>query len=383
MINVDKTHKSFSLKEHTNNKSKLTLWTYAPYFLSLGMALGLSGCNNSKEMYKEIIEMNAEDKLDYENNHLSTRYIDSDFVSVNFLPVTNDYIDMLPNSLKTLSLCNEKFITDLSNLPEKCPNLEDLYLDNCFGITNFDFIKELPKLKKFSINGDTSGITEDLISYLDSHNIKHNLNKNLVDINNKLDDILKNIITDDMSEEDIINAITYYVTYNIKYDNIGSNSLTKTLEYNAKPLEYALKGKGICINYAALLNALLSKAGVETNVITNHNHAWNLVNIEGKYYYIDPTNISEIPIISKLLLKYADIGFFYKQDPFDTKLSVMSDIDDSYAMVPEKLIEVIKEAEDKKSFIEKYGSNLYVDIIVIVSLLGVGLAINKVKNKLI
>lgn len=48
-------------------------------------------------------------------------------------------------------------------------------------------------------------------------------------------------------------------------------------------------GKAICGNYAALFTALANRIGLEAYYITGVGHAFNLVKIDGEYYYTDPT----------------------------------------------------------------------------------------------
>lgn len=48
-------------------------------------------------------------------------------------------------------------------------------------------------------------------------------------------------------------------------------------------------GKAICGNYAALFTALANRIGLEAYYITGVGHAFNLVKIDGQYYYTDPT----------------------------------------------------------------------------------------------
>ena len=76
-----------------------------------------------------------------------------------------------------------------------------------------------------------------------------------------------------------------------------------------------------------------------------------------------------MPFLSEVLLKHLNIGFNYKNDPYATCLTAMSDVDELMTKTPEKIIKLIEETNDQKSFIEKYGSNLYVDLILAVGLL--------------
>ena len=390
MINIDKTHKSFVLKTHTNNKSKKTLFKVAPYFLSLGMMLGLSGCSGQKQMMDRMISKNETIMDNIEDGNLDVLKITDDRIRTEMLPIGNEFIEKLPYDLKGLVLCEEHFITDLSKLPEVCPSLETLELFNCYSITDFSFLDEMPNLESVYIMGENAGIDRNLIESLDKRGIKHNLSDDLIKINDTLDSIIEKIITPDMDDSKKVNVITSYVVEHMSYDNSAMKDYVKAVDYNMNPLTHALglgedetigKGTGLCINYAALLNALLSKAGIYSTIPTSHDHVWNLVMIEGKYYYIDPTNLPIIPVISNLILKYTDIGMYYKQDPYDTFLSGMLDIDSEYTFAPESLIKLINEANDKKNFIEKYGSNLYIDIITIIALLGTTAFIKTKDNK--
>lgn len=47
--------------------------------------------------------------------------------------------------------------------------------------------------------------------------------------------------------------------------------------------------KAVCAGYAKAMQYLLNMFGVECVYVTNDEHAWNLVNLEGDYYFIDVT----------------------------------------------------------------------------------------------
>lgn len=380
MLEVNKNHKSFELKSHTNNKSKMALWKAAPFLLSMGMMLGLSGCGQ-KDLIKQIIAENKEYTDAYNNDTLEDLIKDDTDVSTHYLPVSNDFIDMLPVNLKSLNLTYENYISDMRSLPYRCPSLEYLCIEGCNSITDFEFVKNFKCLKGFAVVGECAGITQDLIDYLDTNGIEHNLTPKLVEINDNLDKIVEENVTDDMDDDEKLQSLTYYVVTHMKYDGAALHDNDLAREYNINTLSYALEGKGVCANYAAFLNALLAKAGVKSVMVTDDDHGWNLVQIEGKYYYVDPTNINKIPVISKLLLKYANKGLFYKQDPYTTGFSVMSDIDDTYVMAPENFLTLVKEAEDQKTFIEKYGSNVYADLVIALALCTTGAVIKRVLRR--
>ena len=200
----------------------------------------------------------------------------------------------MPHDLKELKLQYESYISDLSALPEVCPNLETLVLTRCTNITNFDFIYRLSNLNSFFINMESLGISDELISYLDSKGVEHNLTHELVEVDRKVREIAESITNESMTDQEKIDAIVDYVIKNIKYDFRVFDDETLLHYYNKRPLSEALNGLGCCINIATLTNGLCQNANVRSHLVSSRDHAWNLVKIEGNYWYIDPTNLKSI-----------------------------------------------------------------------------------------
>ena len=78
-----------------------------------------------------------------------------------------------------------------------------------------------------------------------------------------------------------------WIIFNTEYDTSAPDN------QNIKSV--LLGSKSVCAGYARTMQYLLNKLGVDTTVVegkslvTGENHAWNLVNINGNYYYVDPT----------------------------------------------------------------------------------------------
>lgn len=369
IIKTNPAHQSFKTKENVKKRAMRTIKKIGALVSISGLIMNCSGCsdNNSKtetpleihtRMNQAVVDM-------YESETLSSQSLGS--IEMYYAKIGNDFIDNLPKDLKMLGLYNDMYITDLSNLPNVCTSLQTLIIENCHSITNFEFIKELKNLQEFTVYGDAVGITEDLIAYLDSQGIKHNLDNRLVNLNNQIDNIVDEIISDDMDEYEKMNTIASYVLNNLMYDYATLNDESLATEYNHNPLESALNGLGVCSSFAAFTNVLAIKAGLTSYYTFNDNHAWNLVKLDGNYYYIDTTNADVIPNVSKYMIEKYGKGFYYLQDPFHTELSHMSNLDD--LPIPKSLLKLIKEANDKKSFIEKYGSNAWINIITIYSVI--------------
>jgi transglutaminase/protease-like cytokinesis protein 3 len=102
--------------------------------------------------------------------------------------------------------------------------------------------------------------------------------------------ILGEIIKPDMNVYQKEKAIHDYIVSHIAYD-------TKLANYTA----YAAiaKGKTVCQGFALLTYRMLEDVGIESRIEEGHaggeSHAWNAVNLEGKWFLLDTTWDDPIP----------------------------------------------------------------------------------------
>lgn len=85
-----------------------------------------------------------------------------------------------------------------------------------------------------------------------------------------------------------------YSTVLFFYDWVINNTdYDKTAENNQNICSVFLQGKSVCQGYAKSTQYLLQKAGIQCLIVTGftngEHHAWNLVLVNGNYYYLDPT----------------------------------------------------------------------------------------------
>lgn len=139
----------------------------------------------------------------------------------------------------------------------------------------------------------------------------------LYKIYDQIDQIIANLnITEDMSEEEKIRKVVKFVVENLKYsessseiqERVGDEGITPNMlgrqneelvndlrenSYKRGYLYGALdpNGNPVCGSYSALTNILLHKLRVETYRVQSAVHAWNLVNVDGNYYFLDTTAI--------------------------------------------------------------------------------------------
>ncbi len=99
-------------------------------------------------------------------------------------------------------------------------------------------------------------------------------------------DLLEPLTEKALSDHDMVWVLYSYVTDNVVYDTAGLNNGDPGVytAYNA-----LIKGKTVCQGYALLMYRLLLEEGIDCRFVGSADHAWNIVRLEGLYYYIDST----------------------------------------------------------------------------------------------
>ena len=112
-------------------------------------------------------------------------------------------------------------------------------------------------------------------------------------VNNKVTQIISTVIKPGMTDYQKVAALHDWVVSNVKYDT----TLKEISDYTA-----LLDGKTVCRGYSMLLYKLLTNAGFNSHIVlgqvvegfkfrhTAEGHAWNMVQIDGIWYFIDSTN---------------------------------------------------------------------------------------------
>ncbi|WP_151737404.1 transglutaminase domain-containing protein [Paenibacillus tengchongensis] len=108
-------------------------------------------------------------------------------------------------------------------------------------------------------------------------------------VNQRVKQILQQIITPGMNNHQKIKAIHDWVVLHLKYDNTYS-------KYTA--YEGLQSGSTVCQGYSLLTYKLLLGAGIPNKIVEGtaraegkaaQSHAWNLVQLEGAWYHLDTT----------------------------------------------------------------------------------------------
>ncbi len=97
-------------------------------------------------------------------------------------------------------------------------------------------------------------------------------------------EIVRENITDNMSETEKVRVLHDWVCNNTKY----TTDDTELPQYHTDASVLMIDSV-VCEGYAKLCNLLYHEAGIETYYVNNPDHAWNIVKIGGHYFHADST----------------------------------------------------------------------------------------------
>ncbi len=120
-------------------------------------------------------------------------------------------------------------------------------------------------------------------------NINRNYNNEMkIILNYKVNEIIKNNITNEMTLEKKIKTIHDYIINNTKYDKDRSDK--NIVKYKSDiAFGVLIDGYGLCGGYTDSMMLFLEKFGVKSYKISSENHIWNAVYLNNKRYNLDLT----------------------------------------------------------------------------------------------
>lgn len=217
--------------------------------------------------------------------------------------------------------------------PDKLNNCTDLTIYPALGDGTYDIATVMSREQFNKLISSNIEVELRKKDYNSTRIPKETMIEKVNRIYDEIDKIVEKINIDEkMSEEEKVEEILKYVLENVTYyekskelqgevgteTNIfgqGNKELeTLTIEKSYKDgylygalahqveENEELEPAAICGVYAALVNVCCDRYGIESNVVIGNNHAWNLVNIDGEYWYVDPTALDNEEIdINKMI----------------------------------------------------------------------------------
>ena len=120
--------------------------------------------------------------------------------------------------------------------------------------------------------------------------IKHTYtDEEIKELNAKVDEIIKKTITNEMSTKDKIKAIHDYIINHTEYDTLKTKNINDTTYHSNTAYGVLIEGYGICSGYSDAMKLFLDKLNIINYKISNDQHIWNLVYLDGNGVPVDCT----------------------------------------------------------------------------------------------
>ena len=114
-------------------------------------------------------------------------------------------------------------------------------------------------------------------------------NEEINQINEVVDKVIKEKITNNMPPKEKIKIIHNYIIDNTQYDKLKyEDKNDKTYKSNTA-YGVLIEGYGTCNGYADAMAIFLDKLNIINYKISNEKHIWNLVYLDGSWYHLDLT----------------------------------------------------------------------------------------------
>lgn len=244
-------------------------------------------------------------------------YYKEDIVKYTFGVVSDNIEVKAPNSNNYKENYNFQFVknTDNFHVSNKQDILNVIYTILNSGDNEFTFYCQKDyqncesDLKEISENSDLLTVLNNMVSPFNSYEkmyvtinnygkatisfTKLYSSEDITNINNKLDEIQSQIITNNMTDYQKIRAFHDYIINNTVYDEERADEIesgsTKVNNNSHKANGPLFEGKALCSGYSDVMKLFLDRLGLPNYKISTSNHIWNYVYINGSWKHLDLT----------------------------------------------------------------------------------------------
>lgn len=120
--------------------------------------------------------------------------------------------------------------------------------------------------------------------------IKHTYSKEDIEkINSIVDKVIQENVKTNDSTKDKIKAIHDYIINNTEYDTLKTKNVNDTTYKSNTAYGVLVEGYGICSGYSDTMKIFLDKLNIVNYKISNDQHIWNLVLLDGEWVHLDLT----------------------------------------------------------------------------------------------
>lgn len=324
--------------------------------LSLSTVLIANSFNVKKvDNLDSNVDCNHKVYINYDDNYCNIGNCVSNEQLRKFVDIyIND--EYMSNNIDTIIIMYNNFITDLSILKPIYSRIKSIDISNCSSIIDLTPIYYMDNLEEVYIS-ENIGISKQLVDYLNKNNIKHNITNDDLNCVLEVKKIYQNIITNDMSTLDKIKVISIYLKSNYEYD------LKYIEESNEYPISCMINNKkGVCVSYTYIANILFRMANIESFMLENNKHVWNVINIDDKYYYVDVTGTNVNNSVELFEINNFGFGSSFMINPSSNNKTAMTNYNDSNnIIISNELYKKIYNGEQKKNIFEKVNMVDFID----------------------
>lgn len=114
-------------------------------------------------------------------------------------------------------------------------------------------------------------------------------NDDIAAINEIVDKVIKEKLNNNMPTIEKIKIIHDYIIDNAEYDKLKYENKNDTTYKSNTAYGVLIQGYGTCNGYADAMAIFLDKLNIINYKISNSEHIWNLVYLDGKWYHLDLT----------------------------------------------------------------------------------------------
>lgn len=114
-------------------------------------------------------------------------------------------------------------------------------------------------------------------------------NDDIAAINEIVDKVIKEKLNNNMPTIEKIKIIHDYIIDNAEYDKLKYENKNDTTYKSNTAYGVLVQGYGTCNGYADAMAIFLDKLNIINYKISNSEHIWNLVYLDGKWYHLDLT----------------------------------------------------------------------------------------------
>lgn len=225
------------------------------------------------------------------NNEYGYFHLTDNFYPKNKQEILDIYFTILNSGMKSFTFyCDSKYKDCIKDV--EVISSDQLLLGHMSNfISVYNNFKEIE-----TIRYESSGKVIVNVTPLYSEEIKNELDS-------KIDEIIKNNITDNMQDEDKIKVIHDYIIEHSKYDTLRSDEEIPTYSSNTAygPL---IEGYGVCSGYTDAFKLFMDKLGIENIKIATTDHVWNLIKINDEWKHIDLTSDDPITSTNEEIIDY-------------------------------------------------------------------------------